>query len=110
MDTNLRIVTTGEHLLKPLKAGERTHGMCVVCSVWGVSSIGMVQPGFHMAYLPLKNIVARDIASAPTGAKLLLRARHGIWVIGPVTKDTRNLYEHWAPLPKLPPGMKHSGR
>jgi hypothetical protein len=108
VDTNLHIVTTSEHLLKPLRPGERAQGLCVVYSIWGVSSIGQVQPGFHVAYLPVKDIVARDIAHAPTGSKILLRAQHGIWVIGAVSRETRHLYEHWAPLPKLPPELKKS--
>jgi hypothetical protein len=107
MDTNLHIVTTSEHLLRPVRPGERPQGLSVVYSIWGVSSIGTVQAGFHVAYMPLKEIVARDIASAPTGSKILVRSRHGIWVIGALSKETRHLYEHWAPLPKLPSELKN---
>ncbi|MEX3984106.1 hypothetical protein AB4Y45_34700 [Paraburkholderia sp. EG287A] len=107
MDSKLHIVTTAEHVLHPLRPGEHIPAqMCVTYSVWGVSSIGTIQPGFHIAYLRLKEIQARPIATAPTGAKLLLRPEHGIWCIGSLSADTRRYYVEWAPLPKLPPEMK----
>lgn len=107
MDSKLHIVTTGEHTLHPLAPGERgPRETCVTYSCGGVSSVGTIQPGFHIAYLRLKDICARPIESAPRGAKLLLRPRDGIWVIGAITVQTRDHFVEWAPLPKLPPEMK----
>ena len=107
MDTTLHILTTAEHVLHPLRPGERIPAqMCVTYSMWGVSTIGTVQPGFHVAYLRLKEIQARPIATAPKATKLLLRPHNGIWVIGSLSDETRKHYVEWAPLPKLPPEMK----
>jgi hypothetical protein len=106
METNLHILTTGDHLLEPLQPGERgPSSMCVTYSGWGVSSVGRIEPGFHIAYMRVKDICARPIASAPIGTRLLLRPQHGIWVVGTITASTRNLFVEWAPLPKLPPRL-----
>jgi hypothetical protein len=111
MDTNLHILTTGEHVLHALEPGQSHPAkLCVTYSKWGVSSIGTIQPGFHLAYLRLSEICARPIESAPKATKLLLRPEHGIWVIGSLSDETRKYYAEWAPLPKLPPELKPGGK
>lgn len=104
MDTNLQILTTDEHVLKPIEPGKYHPGeMCVTLSKWGISNIGTIQPGFHVAYMRLADIHARPMPSAPTGAKLLLYSRYGCWLIGTVTQNSREHYAAWAPLPKVAP-------
>jgi len=112
MDTKLQILTTTEHELRVLAPGRRPPaGLCVAYSRGGVSSISNLVAGFHIAYLGLDEIKARPLASAPRNTKLLLRPRHGRWVIGALSDSTRGLYVEWAPLPKLPPELKgdHQG-
>jgi hypothetical protein len=109
MDTNLHILTTGEHVLRALRPGEKHPAkLCVTYSVGGVSSVGTILPGFHVAYLHLSEIRARPIATAPKNTKLLMRPKDGIWVIGSLSEDTRRHYVEWAPLPRLPAELKHS--
>lgn len=102
MDTNLHILTTNEHVLKPIVPGKYHAGeKCVTLSKWGISNIGTIQPGFHVAYLPLSDIQQRSMDSAPTGAKLLLYSRYGCWLIGTINQENRKHYDAWAPLPKV---------
>lgn len=107
METNLHIVTTAEHMLKPILPGRNLPGeMCVTFSRWGVSSIGTIQPGFHLAYLRLADIVERPIATAPSASKLLIKTRFGCWLIGTVNEENRAHYVAWAPLPKVSPEVE----
>ncbi len=104
MDTNLQILTTDEHVLRPIEPGKYHPGeLCVTLSKWGISNIGTIQPGFHVAYMRLADIHTRPMNSAPTGAKLLLYSRYGCWLIGTVKQDNREHYAAWAPLPKVAP-------
>lgn len=102
MDTKLHILTTAEHVLRPVTDTARHAGSpCVVYSKWGIASIGPIQPGFHIAYLPLSDIKSREMATAPVGTKLLLKSSYGCWRIGVVTTHNRGHFTAWAPLPKL---------
>lgn len=107
-DSGIQIATTDMHHLMPVNPA--VHGkLAVVYSKWGITTIGHVQPNFHIGYMLVDDIQATPVTvHVPKNTKLLLRTKWGVWLIGLIrTNSQLTHYDLWAKLPKLSPALKN---